>query len=139
MEAAARRGRFFDVLKGASLLVARSAWTAARASIIASQTSGTIVDCFDTRKRYFKLVNESPVARNLNVMANLSLTVIAYLIYVALFSTFEEINEAKYSNSVIDMRVKFLTVSSTDSNAISCSSLFPYCNLFFFFILGIFL
>jgi hypothetical protein len=112
MEDAARRAnasRFFDVLKGASLLVARSDWTAARASIIASQTSGTIVDinCFDTGKRYCKLVNESPVAKNLKVMANLSLTVIASLIYVALFSTFEEINEGKYLNSVIDMRVKF--------------------------------
>jgi hypothetical protein len=28
------------------------------------------------------------------------------------------------------MRIKFLMVSSSDSNAISCSSLFPYCNLF---------
>jgi hypothetical protein len=29
----------------------------------------------------------------------------------SVFSTFEEIIEAKYSNSGIDMRVKFLTVS----------------------------
>jgi hypothetical protein len=36
----------------------------------------------------------------------------------------------KYWNSVIDMRVKFLTISSTDSNTISCSSLFSYCNPF---------
>jgi hypothetical protein len=92
------------VLKGASLRVARSDWNAPRASIIASQTSGTIVeiDYFDT----CKLENESPVARNLKVMGNLSLTVIARLIYVSLFSTFEEINEAKYSNSVIEMREK---------------------------------
>jgi hypothetical protein len=112
----ANASRFFDAFKGASLLVARSDWTAAHASITASQTSGTIVDidCFDTRKRYCKLVNESPVAKNLKVMANLSLKVIACLIYVSLFSTFEEFNEDKYSNSVIDMLVKFLTVSSTD-------------------------
>jgi hypothetical protein len=131
MEAAARRAnasRFFDVLRGASLLVARSDWAAARASTIASQTSGKIIDIdrLVTRKRYCKLVNESPVARNLKVMANLSLTVIACLIYISHFSTFEEINEAKYSNSVVDMRVKILTVSSAYSNGISSSSLFPY-------------
>jgi hypothetical protein len=42
-------------------------------SISASQTSGTIpaMDCFDIRKRYCKLVYESPVARKRIVTANL--------------------------------------------------------------------
>lgn len=100
-----------------------------RALHSASQTSGTIreIDCFDTRKRYCKLIYESPVAKNLKVIANLSVTEIASRNCVSIFFTCASIYDFRCSNSIVVNLVKFFIVSSMASCLMSSISFTPYC------------
>ncbi|KAG8255812.1 hypothetical protein J6590_084032 [Homalodisca vitripennis] len=61
--------------------------------------------------RNIATVNESPVAKNLRVTANLPLVVIALRMYVSRFFMAGSINVIKCSKSCLDIRKKFGTSS----------------------------
>ena len=81
-----------------------------KTSIIAAQTSGTQADILEwlTFVLYITLWYESPVAKNLNVAASCSLTLIALRKFVSFFSTNGAMALHNISKSSLDILVKFL-------------------------------
>lgn len=78
-------------------------------SIIAWHTSCTILEIsdFDILKTYFRLVNESPVARNLNVTAKRSSAVTARQNFVSALEIFSRIDSNINEKSDDDILTKF--------------------------------